>query len=572
MPGRESIRVMSRSNPTAPRHGGGRAACTCSRLDRQRELWSSPNGDGAAGPVGDQLGDGQVAALTAATGSVFRSARAPAATDGARHLVRLRPRVAPLSRRRAPAKRPDPSPSSHGRLALRTMATTFADHLRSLTDEALGALIQLRPDLVVPVPSDVSALAVRAQSRGSVARCLDGLDEFTLQILDAARLSRGAETALTSVDAIVALAAGRGRPDDVRAAVDRLRARFLLHGPRGRPAGRRRRRRGHLAVPGGSGPPRRLPGPAGGRALRGPARSCAGPCWPRRRAPGPCSTGSPPGRRSARSAGGTIAEPVRWLVEHHILVPVSEAGRAPRPTANWSSCPARSGMLLRRDTGPLGAAAAVPADARRRRPATRSRSTRPAPGRSWRRSGTPRRCSRRWPPSRPRCCAPAASGVRDLQAAGPGRRPGRAGARRCCWRSRTRPACSARRTPPASPGRSRQPGGRRVDEVFLPTGGVRPVAGAEHRPALGDAGPVVAGDDPAARPGRAARRPGPADQRARRRTPNGPAAPQARREVLAALADLPPGTAPPADEVLGLLAWQAPRRGPGPGGRPTATR
>ena len=53
------------------------------------------------------------------------------------------------------------------------MATTFVDQLRSLTDEALGALIQLRPDLVVPVPSDISALAVRAQSRGSVARCLD---------------------------------------------------------------------------------------------------------------------------------------------------------------------------------------------------------------------------------------------------------------------------------------------------------------------------------------------------------------------------------------------------------------
>src|SRR5688572_13445616 len=80
-------------------------------------------------------------------------------------------------------------------LALNTMATTFADHLRSLTDEALSALIQLRPDLVVPVPADISALAVRAQSRGSVARCLDGLDEFTLAVLDAARLSRAPETA-----------------------------------------------------------------------------------------------------------------------------------------------------------------------------------------------------------------------------------------------------------------------------------------------------------------------------------------------------------------------------------------
>ncbi|MEU8608707.1 hypothetical protein AB0C29_11980, partial [Actinoplanes sp. NPDC048791] len=111
------------------------------------------------------------------------------------------------------------------------MATAFADQLRSLTDDALGALIQLRPDLVVPVPSDVSALAVRAQSRGSVARCLDALDEFTLAVLDAARLSRAEETALTSVAAIVELAAATVAPADVRVAIDRLRARFLLHGP-----------------------------------------------------------------------------------------------------------------------------------------------------------------------------------------------------------------------------------------------------------------------------------------------------------------------------------------------------
>src|SRR5690348_6375300 len=117
------------------------------------------------------------------------------------------------------------------RLALRAMATTFVDQLRSLSDEALGALIQLRPDLVVPVPSDVSALAVRAQSRGSVARCLDALDEFTLHILDAARLSRAVDTALTSVDAIVTLAVPAATADDVRVAIGRLRARFLLYGP-----------------------------------------------------------------------------------------------------------------------------------------------------------------------------------------------------------------------------------------------------------------------------------------------------------------------------------------------------
>jgi hypothetical protein len=40
-------------------------------------------------------------------------------------------------------------------------------------------------------------------------------------------------------------------------------------------------------------------------------------------------------------------------------------------------------------------------------------------------------------------------------------------------------------------------------------------------------------------------------------------APQARREALLVLADLAPGVAPAADEVLELLAWQAPRRARG---------
>src|SRR5688500_6856286 len=112
--------------------------------------------------------------------------------------------------------------------------STLADHLRALPDEALAALFRLRPDLVVPVPTDLSALAVRAQSRVSVARALDGLDEFTLRILDAARLTRDPDHGETSTEAIITLAVGTGRNadrDGVRAAVDRLRARFLLYGP-----------------------------------------------------------------------------------------------------------------------------------------------------------------------------------------------------------------------------------------------------------------------------------------------------------------------------------------------------
>src|SRR5256714_7959663 len=112
------------------------------------------------------------------------------------------------------------------------MTTGFADQIRELPDDRLAALLRLRPDLVVPVPADLSALAARAQARVSVARALDTLDRFTLEILDALRLARVDGRA--DVDAVLALtAAARPAPDPVtlRAALDRLRELFLVYGP-----------------------------------------------------------------------------------------------------------------------------------------------------------------------------------------------------------------------------------------------------------------------------------------------------------------------------------------------------
>src|SRR5256885_7213280 len=85
------------------------------------------------------------------------------------------------------------------------MTTGFADQIRDLPDERLHALLRLRPDLVVPVPRDLSALAARAQARVSVARALDPLDRFTLEILDALRLCR--VDGQGSADAVLALTA-----------------------------------------------------------------------------------------------------------------------------------------------------------------------------------------------------------------------------------------------------------------------------------------------------------------------------------------------------------------------------
>ncbi len=233
------------------------------------------------------------------------------------------------------------------------MATTFADRLRSLSDEALGALIQLRPDLVVPVPSDLSALAVRAQSRGSVARCLDALDEFTLQILDAARLSRSPADATTSFDEILSLAAPGVAAEDVRVAVDRLRARFLLYGPEDALTVTGAVDEVTSPYPAGLGRPADYLDPEA-------AALCADRAKLRRTV-----LAAPPAARAVldRLAAGppigalnsaSMAEPVRWLIEHHVLVPVSDAGRAPRADGELVELPREVGLLLRRDTGPLG--------------------------------------------------------------------------------------------------------------------------------------------------------------------------------------------------------------------------
>src|SRR4029450_11584374 len=111
------------------------------------------------------------------------------------------------------------------------MTTKLADHLRALDDEALGALIQARPDLAVPPPTDISALAARAQTRVSVARALDGLDQFTLEVLDGLRFA-GRMNETTSVEALLSLIGGTGGGGGGGgAAVDRLTVRALAFGP-----------------------------------------------------------------------------------------------------------------------------------------------------------------------------------------------------------------------------------------------------------------------------------------------------------------------------------------------------
>ncbi|MFD5031546.1 helicase-associated domain-containing protein [Streptomyces sp. NPDC058405] len=66
-----------------------------------------------------------------------------------------------------------------------TPPRTLAEALRIQGDESLAALLRARPDLLTPVPNDLSQLATRAGTRASVVRALERLDRFTLQTAEA---------------------------------------------------------------------------------------------------------------------------------------------------------------------------------------------------------------------------------------------------------------------------------------------------------------------------------------------------------------------------------------------------
>lgn len=73
-----------------------------------------------------------------------------------------------------------PDPSTAG-----SAPRSLAEALRARDDAGLAALLHARPDLLSPVPGDVTQLATRAGTRASVVRALDRLDRFALQAAEA---------------------------------------------------------------------------------------------------------------------------------------------------------------------------------------------------------------------------------------------------------------------------------------------------------------------------------------------------------------------------------------------------
>ena len=86
-------------------------------------------------------------------------------------------------------------------------ARSLADELRARSDENLQELFTLRPDLLSPLPTDITALAARASSAPSISRVLDTLNTWEIQVLETiAALSEP-----VTLDGLTAIAGERAR-------------------------------------------------------------------------------------------------------------------------------------------------------------------------------------------------------------------------------------------------------------------------------------------------------------------------------------------------------------------------
>jgi hypothetical protein len=103
---------------------------------------------------------------------------------------------------------------------VRVPVETLTQWLRARDDDALVALLRARPDLATPPAADSTVLAARAGARASVARAAEGLDTFTLAVLDALLFGDADQTPVPLTAVVGTLGAAAER---VAAAVDKLR-------------------------------------------------------------------------------------------------------------------------------------------------------------------------------------------------------------------------------------------------------------------------------------------------------------------------------------------------------------
>ncbi|GAB7031641.1 helicase C-terminal domain-containing protein [Streptomyces sp. NPDC021749] len=108
---------------------------------------------------------------------------------------------------------------------------TLAEELRTRSDSGLVGLLRARPDLLSPVPGDVTQLATRAGTRASVVRAVERLDRFALQTAEALAVAPDP----CPYDTLGALMGGDAGDEAVAAAlpgaVAELRGQALVWGP-----------------------------------------------------------------------------------------------------------------------------------------------------------------------------------------------------------------------------------------------------------------------------------------------------------------------------------------------------
>ncbi|MEW2046871.1 helicase C-terminal domain-containing protein [Streptomyces sp. NPDC005476] len=110
---------------------------------------------------------------------------------------------------------------------------SLAAALRARDDASLAALLRARPDLITPVPTDLTQLATRAGTRASVVRALERLDRFALQTAEALAVAGDPAT----YDELLGLMAGDARDpavaDALPGALAALREQALVWGDEG---------------------------------------------------------------------------------------------------------------------------------------------------------------------------------------------------------------------------------------------------------------------------------------------------------------------------------------------------
>ncbi|KIQ64146.1 DNA-binding protein [Kitasatospora griseola] len=104
----------------------------------------------------------------------------------------------------------------------------MAEELRGREDDAVAALLRARPDLLNPVPTDLTQLSARLSSRASVLRALERLDRFTLQTAEA--LAAAPEGASDTVVRNLLAGPARVRPHSGADPVDRAAVTAALPG------------------------------------------------------------------------------------------------------------------------------------------------------------------------------------------------------------------------------------------------------------------------------------------------------------------------------------------------------